>query len=238
MFKPTMFTLCFSLSTYWASYAAVAAEPLVASEYRLSTENAGSFRLAGREAPAPLPEPTKETAIPAHLAGMPYATLIENAARKAALDPALVHALIYVESRYNPSARSPKGAIGLMQVLPETASRYGVHNPGHSPEVNLRVGTSYLSDLMQMFDNRLDLALAAYNAGENAVMRYGQRIPPYRETQLYVPAVLAKYNEWRTAPLEVVNPIVPPPKPARIEYLPGTRLNPSPPSVVMSGDGP
>ena len=133
------------------------------------------------------------------LAARPYAKLIEHAACEAALDPALVHAVISVESAYNATARSPAGAIGLMQLMPDTALRYGVKDPARSLEGNLRAGTQYLRDLMRMFNGRLDLVLAAYNAGENAVIKYGQKIPPYAETQAYVPAVLAKYREWRVA---------------------------------------
>ena len=201
-----------------AEYASTSASP-----YRLNIEQPGVYRLnaKGAYAPTPAPAPAREPETPAQYADKPFAVQIRNAARKAAIDPALVHAVIFVESRYNPAARSPKGAIGLMQVLPETAARYGVTNPGFSPEANLQAGTRYLSDLMQLFDNRLDLVLAAYNAGENAVLRYGQRIPPYRETQLYVPAVLAKYREWQPPPQPAAVAI-----PARIEYLPGTRLDP------------
>lgn len=90
--------------------------------------------------------------------------------------------------------------------------------------VNLSVGTRYLRDLMDMFDGRLKLVLAAYNAGENAVLRYGHRIPPYRETEHYVPAVLAKYREWQeTSPAA--------PGRRRIEYLPGTTFD----STVQPG---
>ena len=192
-----------------------------ASPYRLSIEQPGVFRLNLKGPHAPAPEPVREPAIPSLFADKPFAAQILSAARDAAIDPALVHAVIFVESRYNAAARSPKGAIGLMQVLPETAARYGVPNPAFSPEANLQAGTRYLSDLMQLFDNRLDLVLAAYNAGENAVLRYGERIPPYRETQLYVPAVLAKYREWQQLPQPVVVNI-----PDRIEYLAGTRLDP------------
>lgn len=186
-----------------------------AAEFRLNISDPGPFRLAvtranerdSREGPA----------IPPRLADKPFARLIHSAARDAALDPALVHAVIHVESGYNPGARSPKGALGLMQVMPETAARYGIRNPARSIEANLNAGTRYLRDLMAMFDGRLELALAAYNAGENAVLRYGNRIPPYGETRQYVPAVLAKYREWQETP-----PV--PPGRRRIEYLPGTTL--------------
>ena len=198
---------------------AIAAEPKAGatSAYRVSAKP-DAFRLVAPDTPR------KEPAIPAWLADKPYAALIQTAALEAALDPALVHAVIFVESGYNPAARSPKGAIGLMQVMPDTALRYGVADPGRSPEVNLKAGTRYLKDLMGLFEGRLELALAAYNAGENAVIRHGQRIPPYQETRLYVPAVLERYHEWREP-----SPV---PGPARIEYLPGTRLDPG--SVAAS----
>jgi soluble lytic murein transglycosylase-like protein len=169
------------------------------------------------------PEP-KESSASVRLAGMPFAKLIEGAAREVALDPALVHAVIAVESGYNPTARSPKGALGLMQVMPATALRYGIRNAARSPVANLRAGTLYLSELMQLFDRKLELVLAAYNAGENAVIRYGQRIPPYRETREYVPAVLALYNEWRE-PVPLENPVAVAPTRVRIQYMPGTGLD-------------
>jgi soluble lytic murein transglycosylase-like protein len=192
---------------------------LASSEYRLSVEKPDAFRLTATELDVLAPEPRKESAAAPRLADRPFAKLIDGAAREAALDPALVHAVISVESAYNSGARSPKGAIGLMQVLPETASRYGVRNAALSPAANLRAGTRYLSDLMELFDNRVDLVLAAYNAGENAVLRYGHRIPPYRETQQYVPAALARYLEWRE-PLPAAAPA-----PVRIQYMPGTGLD-------------
>lgn len=169
------------------------------------------------------------------LASKPFAKEIAKAAQAAALDPALVHAVIFVESRYRHSAISHKGAIGLMQVIPDTGARYGIYNLEESPYSNLRAGTLYLRDLLRMFNNRLDLALAAYNAGEGTVIKYAHRIPPYRETQLYVRAVLAKYNEWRSYTL-AANPAestqTPPlaaAEPERLEYLAGTKLNQSRP---------
>mgnify|MGYP000665047944 CR=1 FL=1 len=148
-------------------------------------------------------------------AALAYARLLAAQAHR--LEPELVHALISVESGYQANAISEKGAIGLMQVLPETAQRYGIRDPAKSVRDNLKAGTLYLKDLMQMFNGRLELVLAAYNAGENVVLRYGMTIPPYPETQRYVPAVLAKYSEMR--------PPVVAPVDTRIEYLPGTRLN-------------
>lgn len=192
-------------------------KPAPASPYQLNVQ-AESFRLSLPETQSPASRNAQ--AIPAHLADKPYAKLIHSAALDAAIDPALVHAVIFVESGYDPAARSPKGAIGLMQVMPETGLRYGVKNLALSPKDNLRAGTLYLKDLMQQFNNRLELVLAAYNAGENAVLRYGERIPPYPETQRYVPAVLAKYRE-------LGEPAAPVPEPPRFNYLPGTRLDPA-----------
>lgn len=200
------------------------AEPQSAavSPYRLNVQadtlnvQREELRLPGdRLSPAAL----KAQAISARLADKPYARLIHSAALDAALDPALVHALIFVESGYDPAARSPKGAIGLMQVMPYTGLRYGVKDLEKSPKDNLRAGTLYLKDLMQQFNNRLELVLAAYNAGENTVLRYGERIPPYPETQRYVPAVLAKYRELVGE--AAVEPVAP-----RFDYLPGTRMLP------------
>ncbi|HYD34033.1 MAG TPA: lytic transglycosylase domain-containing protein [Methylophilaceae bacterium] len=165
------------------------------------------------------------------LASRPFAKEIAKAANAASLDPALVHAVIYVESRYRASAISHKGAIGLMQVIPDTGARYGIYNLEDSPQSNLRAGTLYLRDLLRMFNNRLDLALAAYNAGEGTVIKYAYRIPPYRETQLYVRSVLAKYNEWRSYTMAsdstaemIQSPPLAAAEPERLEYLTGTRL--------------
>ena len=200
----------------------IGAEPAVgaSSVYKLRIEDPGAFLFIGRGPYVQAPAPRQELPIPAPLAGKPFAELIQQAARAVSLDPALVNALIYVESGYDPAARSPKGAVGLMQVLPETASRYGVFHPAHSVEANLRAGTRYLSDLLHRFDGRLDLALAAYNAGENAVVRHGLRIPPYPETRAYVPAVLAKYRAWQVSPLSATDP-----HRVHINDLPGTLLD-------------
>lgn len=124
-----------------------------------------------------------------------YTPLVEEAARIYQVDAALLHAVISAESGYNPAAISNKGAVGLMQLMPETARRYGVEN-SLDPEQNIRGGTKYLSYLLQMFNNNLELAVAAYNAGENAVIRHGYSIPPYRETLAYVPKVLKLQKKY------------------------------------------
>lgn len=125
-----------------------------------------------------------------------YSPHIEAAAVEFGLDTALVHAVITAESGYNPAAVSRAGAQGLMQLMPGTAKRYDVRN-SFDPVQNIRGGVRYLSDLMEMFDHDVSLAVAAYNAGENAVLKYGRQIPPYRETLAYVPKVLGLYQKYR-----------------------------------------
>ncbi len=132
------------------------------------------------------------------LAGRPYRKSIAAAAVKQNLDPALVHAVVAAESNYRADAVSPSGAIGLMQLMPETASRYGVRAEDlQRPDSNLRAGTRYLADLLRMFSGDLELALAGYNAGEYAVLKHGGRIPPYSATRAYVPRVLQLYEQLR-----------------------------------------
>jgi len=112
------------------------------------------------------------------------------------VDHNLVHAVISAESGYNPTAVSRKGASGMMQLMPDTAKRYGVPNV-LNPVDNIYGGVRYLKDLLAMFKGDVRLALAGYNAGENAVIRAGNRIPPYPETEQYVPKVLDFYKKFR-----------------------------------------
>ncbi|KOR31409.1 hypothetical protein TI05_12780 [Achromatium sp. WMS3] len=119
-----------------------------------------------------------------------YNTLIAKVARRVNINPNLLHAVIQAESAYKPNAISPAGAMGLMQLMPATAKRYGVKNI-LDPEQNVTGGAEYLRDLLKLFNNNMRLALAAYNAGEGTVLRYGRKIPPYRETREYVRRVLA-----------------------------------------------
>jgi len=118
-----------------------------------------------------------------------YAALVEAEATRQGVDPELVHAVIRAESSYRPQALSPAGAGGLMQLMPATARRFGVTDRW-SPAQNIRGGVAYLRFLIERFDGELSLVLAAYNAGEGAVAKYGNRIPPYRETRHYVRRVL------------------------------------------------
>jgi len=125
-----------------------------------------------------------------------YERIVEEVAQAHGLDSALLHAVISVESHYNPRAISRKGAAGLMQLMPATARRYGVSD-SFDPAQNLHGGAKYLRDLLTLFNSDMSLALAAYNAGENAVIRNGNRIPPYPETRNYVPRVLDYYRQYR-----------------------------------------
>lgn len=118
-----------------------------------------------------------------------FASTIDAEARRHGVDPDLVHAVIRAESAYNPSARSHAGACGLMQLMPATARRFGVRDIWE-PAQNIRGGVTYLRFLLDRFEGDIRLVLAAYNAGEGAVVEYGNRIPPYRETRTYVRRVL------------------------------------------------
>ena len=123
-----------------------------------------------------------------------FTDLIEQTAYKHRVDAKLVHAVIQTESAYNADAESPKGAVGLMQLMPDTAKRFGVMDR-NDPDQNVDGGIRYLKHLIDLFNPKIDLALAAYNAGENAVMRNNNTIPPYPETQNYVKQVLALYRQ-------------------------------------------
>jgi soluble lytic murein transglycosylase-like protein len=126
-----------------------------------------------------------------------YTELIAQVAREQEVDAALLHAIITVESGYNERAQSRKGASGLMQLTRETAQRYGVQDIWN-PLENLGAGARYLRDLLRLFNDNLNLALAAYNAGEGAVIGHGYAIPPFPETRVYVPRVLQQYERYRT----------------------------------------
>ena len=120
--------------------------------------------------------------------------LIRQYGAQYGVDPYLIYCLMSQESSFVTSATSYKGAQGLMQLMPGTAARYGVTNP-YDVSQNIKGGTRYLKDLLQMFNGRVDLALAGYNAGEGAVMKYGNAIPPYSETRNYVRLILKRYSK-------------------------------------------
>jgi soluble lytic murein transglycosylase-like protein len=132
-------------------------------------------------------------AAPPPLRSAAYSHIIDGAALANRLEPALVTAVILAESGGDPQALSKRGAGGLMQLMPATARRYGVSNV-FDPEQNIRAGSQYLHDLGERYQNDLELMLAAYNAGPEAVDRQGGRIPPFKETLEYVPRVLQIYH--------------------------------------------
>ena len=124
--------------------------------------------------------------------------LIRLYGKQYGVDPFLIYCTMAQESSFSANATSPKGAQGLMQLMPGTAARYGVTNP-YDMAQSIRGGTRYLKDLLQMFNGRVDLALAGYNAGEGAVMKYGNSIPPYSETRNYVKLILKRYTKKPTS---------------------------------------
>lgn len=119
--------------------------------------------------------------------------LINYYGKQYSVDPYLVYCLMSQESKFTSGAISPKGAQGLMQLMPGTAARYGVTNP-YDVGQSIMGGTRYLKDLLKMFNGRVDLALAGYNAGENAVIKYGYTVPPYDETRNYVKLIIKRYG--------------------------------------------
>lgn len=125
-----------------------------------------------------------------------FVPLIKRVAQRYNVEAALIHAVISAESAYDPRAVSPRGASGLMQLMPGTAGQYGVSNI-YDPRQNVIAGTKHLRYLMKVFDNDMALALAAYNAGHNTVLKYGRAIPPFPETRTYVPRVLGYYRKYR-----------------------------------------
>ena len=129
--------------------------------------------------------------------GRVYDELIAEHAQLNRVRADLVRAVMQVESAFNPRAQSPKGALGLMQLMPATLRQYNVHNP-FDPSENVRAGVAYLRELLDRYQNNEQLALAAYNAGPGAVDRHGQTVPPYRETQNYV----SQINQMAKRPID------------------------------------
>ncbi|MDQ5844808.1 MAG: lytic transglycosylase domain-containing protein [Acidobacteriota bacterium] len=125
-------------------------------------------------------------------------SLIKQNGAKFGVDPYLIFCVMEQESHFNARALSPKGARGLMQLMPGTAARFGVRRPS-DPAQNIAGGTRYLKQLIQQFDGRIDLVLASYNAGEGAVLKFGRKVPPYRETRDYVKRISYRYRRAKPA---------------------------------------
>ena len=145
---------------------------------------------------------TVRTTRPAGPRNTAYDDLIEQHSQTHGLRADLVRAVIQAESAFNPMARSIKGAMGLMQLMPATALAYGVANP-YDPAQNIRAGVAYLKSLMERYQQSEELALAAYNAGPGAVEKYHNAVPPYRETRDYVSRITTQAGPQRPAPAHI-----------------------------------
>jgi soluble lytic murein transglycosylase-like protein len=192
-----------------AGVAAVAAAPAVAQIYvgaggngavvlsNFQTNETPDLIIAAPVVPGPIVAAAAAAALPAPTTSAvrmeKLTPMIQKVAQETSVNPLLLHAVISVESGYDEKAVSRKGAQGLMQLMPQTALRFGVHN-ALDPLENVRGGALYLKWLLQYFNGDLKLALAGYNAGENEVVRAGYRIPPIKETRDYVPKVLARLS--------------------------------------------
>ena len=178
--------------------------------YQLFMRGDGAFDSADLTAPAI--SPTPQGALQRYLAQHPnlkkYEPLMTQAAHDYAVELPLLKAVMAAESGFNAAAVSPKGAVGLMQVMPATAERYGLQGDQRrsisdkltDPKTNIRLGARYLRDLMRLFPGQMTLVLASYNAGEGAVQKYRNRVPPYPETQNYVKLVTQFYQLYKPAP--------------------------------------
>ncbi len=148
--------------------------------------------------PVPASKDVRATVYVAPDRSRQFDAIIRRHADQHGIRPALVKAVVQVESAFNPVAISPKGAMGLMQLMPGTAEELGVGNP-FNPEENIRGGVAYLRQLLDRYDNNEQLALAAYNAGPNAVDKYGETVPPYRETRAYVSKITRLVQPMKVA---------------------------------------
>lgn len=182
------------------SGATYASQPLDSTYTLLLRDEAASTHAA---APAALPKESAD--MRKRREGLE--PLIRETAARYGLEPALVRAIAHVESRFNTNAVSPAGAAGIMQLMPGTAKRYGAVSR-HDPAQNLDAGARYFKDLLGQYAGNIALALAAYNAGERNVERHAKRVPPFRETMLYVPEVLTRYESYRRA--DLATPQLPP----------------------------
>ena len=183
--------------------------------YQLFMRGDGPFDSSQLGAPQPAAAPgAMQQYLSQHPNLKKYEALLTQAAYEFKVELPLLKAVMAAESGFNPDAVSPKGAIGLMQVLPATAERYGLQGDHRKsltdkladPKTNIRLGARYLRDLMRLFPDQLALVLASYNAGEGAVQKYRNRIPPYPETRNYVKLVTQFYHLYKPAPAATATP--------------------------------
>jgi hypothetical protein len=192
----------FLLSACWAfphvTYADVLIDLDNAAEIGISnTQQTNHYTVKIEEPLALNTPPQSTTAALKYLKhnSLPYHSEVLLAAQETAIEPALLHAIIKVESNHNATSLSKKGAYGLMQLMPETASRFNVRNK-NDPQQNILAGARYMRELLTKYNGDVNLSLAAYNAGPAALQKYGGKIPPYRETLSYVPKVLKYYRQY------------------------------------------
>ncbi len=178
----------------------------------LPAASAGLYQRADHAAPVagiiepPVPDetgrmtceapPREEPLVPNGVDLRGISRMVDRASRASGVEGPLLHAMIMAESSYDPDALSPAGAVGLMQLMPETAKRFGVRDV-FDPEQNVHGGARYMKYLLEKFDGDKELAIAAYNSGENAVIRAGNRIPPHPETVAFVPKVIDYYRRFQ-----------------------------------------
>jgi soluble lytic murein transglycosylase-like protein len=190
----------FSLAGYWTGLATLVPVffllVVIVPAAELASHPGEQIWTAYGASPSPLGKPVTVVYELApskfHRIKSQYDSMILKVARNYGIDPALVKAIVHAESAFNSDAISHRGAMGLMQLMPETASRFKVSDP-MMPQENVQAGVQYLRHLLEIFDWDLRLALAAYNAGPNAVRQF-DRVPPYRETQGYVRKVIGLHE--------------------------------------------